>query len=376
VRRIIAGPPPEHEGLRDRFDALSEHFERVERGGDLTHSLHGLLDHARVKGVHQKHWPTEQDYVEFREAAKELREELQKLDFDMDDARPAAEAGLQLLEVMQPIAAAYAARKRELACLDFDDLLTYAHTLLTRPGHERLRRQVAGRIRLLLFDEFQDTDPLQVELVKALCDGDVAGGKLFFVGDFKQSIYRFRRADPQVFRALSQEIPKAGRLPLTKNFRSQPAILDFVNVLFGEEMGEGYEPLVPHRPQVSPTPAIEFLWAVTPEDGGDRHILLPGHRKISQPPSPRPRKSGSARPIGWPAACGFCTTAASRWCGTRRQAQRAVPPRGRWSSAIWPCCSAPCRTCSGMKRRCASTIFRITSSADMPSMPSRKCSIC
>ena len=86
-----------------------------------------------------------------------------------------------------------------------------------------------------LVDEFQDTDPLQVELVQALCDGQVAGGKLFFVGDYKQSIYRFRGADPGVFQQLRQEIPAAGRLPLSLNFRSQPAVLEFINALFCEE---------------------------------------------------------------------------------------------------------------------------------------------
>ena len=59
-------------------------------------------------------------------------------------------------------------------------------------------------MRLLLVDEFQDTDPLQVELVKALCDDGLLRGKLFFVGDYKQSIYRFRGADPHVFRAAAR----------------------------------------------------------------------------------------------------------------------------------------------------------------------------
>jgi len=66
---------------------------------------------------------------------------------------------------------------------------------------------------------------------------------LFFVGDYKQSIYRFRGADPSVFRRLRDEIPPAGRLPLSVNFRSQHAILDFVNALFCEELGPDYEPL-------------------------------------------------------------------------------------------------------------------------------------
>jgi ATP-dependent helicase/nuclease subunit A len=98
-------------------------------------------------------------------------------------------------------------------------------------------------------------------MLKALCDNEHLRGKLFFVGDFKQSIYRFRGAEPHVFRELRGEIPAAGRKSLTENFRSQPAVLDFVNALFAEELGADYEPLRPHRPQLSKPPAVEFLWA-------------------------------------------------------------------------------------------------------------------
>ena len=136
--------------------------------------------------------------------------------------------------------------------MDFDDLLIAARDLLTGPPRADLRQRLAAQTKLLLVDEFQDTDPLQVELVRALCDGRVADGKLFFVGDYKQSIYRFRGADPHVFRRLRDEIPAAGRLPLTRNFRSQPGVIEFVNRLFAREMGPEYEPLEAHRQQLGP----------------------------------------------------------------------------------------------------------------------------
>lgn len=270
VRRISSSVPMDHPVQRERFAELVDCFEQVDRGENVERWLKEIHEHARVQGVLARHWPSEQIYQEFRDAATALREEIEKLDFDLDAAQPAAEAGLQLLEVTRPIAEAYAARKRELGCLDFDDLLIRAQRLLTHPDHKAMRKQLAARIRLLLVDEFQDTDPLQVELVKALCDGDVAGGKLFFVGDYKQSIYRFRRADPQVFRALSNEIPATGRLPLSENFRSQPAVLDFVNALFCEAMGEGYQPLVAHRAQIAAKPSVEFLWAPFPDEEGNK----------------------------------------------------------------------------------------------------------
>ena len=81
--------------------------------------------------------------------------------------------------------------------LDFNDLLIRARDLLVGPERGGLRKRLAAQIRLLLVDEFQDTDPLQVEMVKSLCDNEHLRGKLFFVGDYKQSIYRFRGAEPR-----------------------------------------------------------------------------------------------------------------------------------------------------------------------------------
>ena len=213
----------------------------------------------------KKNWSSEDDYERFKDAAAELREEIKRFEqragFDAVAARPAAEAALLAIGLAADVAEQYERRKRELAVLDFNDLLIHARRLLVGPERDGLRKRLAAQIHLLLVDEFQDTDPLQVELVKALCDNEHLRGKLFLVGDYKQSIYRFRGADPRVFGRLREEIPAAGRLPLSLNFRSQPAVLDFVNALFAEELGPEYEPLRPARPQVGPAPAVEFLWA-------------------------------------------------------------------------------------------------------------------
>ena len=114
------------------------------------------------------------------------------------------------------------------------------------------------------------------------------------MGDFKQSIYRFRGADPHVFRQLRQEIPAAGRLPLSLNFRSQPAVLEFVNALFGEELGREYEPLRAVREQVGPVPAVEFLWAIAPEETEARRL---GDGKRARRQAPRAGGRGSSRAI-------------------------------------------------------------------------------
>ena len=66
-----------------------------------------------------------------------------------------------------------------------------------------------------MVDEFQDTDPVQADLVRNLCGTALTHGKLFMVGDRKQSIYRFRRADPTVFTKMSDELPSLDGCRLT-----------------------------------------------------------------------------------------------------------------------------------------------------------------
>ncbi len=122
----------------------------------------------------------------------------------------------------------YAAAKRAAGGLDFDDLQVEALRLLrSRPEvADGLRRQ----FRLVMVDEFQDTDALQLALVRAL-----AGEDLCTVGDERQSIYRFRGADVAVYREHVRAMTEAGALsvPLTENYRSHPDILSFVNAAFG-----------------------------------------------------------------------------------------------------------------------------------------------
>jgi ATP-dependent helicase/nuclease subunit A len=125
--------------------------------------------------------------------------------------------------------------------LTFEDLLRVAAELLReRPDARRL---LGERWRYLLVDEFQDTDPLQAEVCLLLASPPEQGsdwhdvtprpGALFVVGDPKQSIYRFRRADIQTYEFVRQRFTVFGRvLRLTANFRSTRAIADVVNAHF------------------------------------------------------------------------------------------------------------------------------------------------
>jgi ATP-dependent helicase/nuclease subunit A len=125
---------------------------------------------------------------------------------------------------------AYQARKARAGRLDFQDLLVRARDLVRdRPD---VRADFQRRIRYLLVDEFQDTDPLQLELVLALTAG-APPGSLFIVGDPKQSIYRFRRADIETYEAAKAEVARRGAvLAVRVSFRSDRTVLDAVNRVF------------------------------------------------------------------------------------------------------------------------------------------------
>jgi ATP-dependent helicase/nuclease subunit A len=270
--------PPANPKMRERCDFLRDRLPNLPDSSQPAADLAAIREAAKVQGGGtKKDWVNEEVYGRFRDAAKELRDEIDAvqphMQFDAAAARPAAETALQVLGLAADLAAQYERKKQELGVRDFNDLLILARNLLVGPEHAGLRKRLAAQIRLLLVDEFQDTDDLQVELIEALCDNEHLRGKLFFVGDYKQSIYRFRGAQPSVFRELRGKIPEAGRLPLSLNFRSQPAVLDFVNGLFSEELGPHYEPLHPHRPQVGPTPAVEFLWASDANHSAEAHEL-------------------------------------------------------------------------------------------------------
>lgn len=143
----------------------------------------------------------------------------------------------------------YADYKRQAALLDFDDLLHHARDLLVRDAGVRLA--LARRYPRVLVDEFQDTDPLQAEILWLLC-GDGAQdepwtaqrlrpGSLFLVGDPKQAIYRFRGADVDIYleakRALLAQDPDS-IVEITANFRSRAPILDFANDRFQPLLSE------------------------------------------------------------------------------------------------------------------------------------------
>lgn len=200
-----------------------------------------------------------------------LRAELDgfRLDADADLA-----AGLQ--QELQGALDRYAQHKARAGALDFLDLLLKTRDLVR--GSAMVRRGFQARFTHLFVDEFQDTDPLQAEILLLLAAADPAQtdwratvpapGRLFIVGDPKQSIYRFRRADVGIYREVCDRLERSGarRLHLTASFRSVPAMQACINAAFAPVMtGDpftlqaSYVPLTPVREDHRAQPAIVAL---------------------------------------------------------------------------------------------------------------------
>ncbi len=165
----------------------------------------------------------------------------------------------ELAACLSGVIDAYDQRKREAAVLDFDDLLRQARALICEKPD--IRAWLAERYAYLLVDEFQDTDPVQAEIVFCIAaeshpqvwsDAILRPGALFLVGDPKQAIYRFRGADVESYALAKSVIANAKNgcvLSVTANFRSRPEVIAHVNRVFEEVLGKvgqpGFVPLAP-----------------------------------------------------------------------------------------------------------------------------------
>ena len=171
------------------------------------------------------------------------------------------ERRLTLGAVLRDLTLASVEDRRRAGELEFHDLLVFARMLLATD--EGVRRQVHQRYTRLLLDEFQDTDPIQLELAVRITAPPAdqpedwralrpLPGRLTVVGDPKQSIYRFRRADISQFLSSRQQIG-ADRCSLRANFRSAAPVIEWVNHTMGHliqpeaEVQPEYEPLVAAR---------------------------------------------------------------------------------------------------------------------------------
>ena len=166
--------------------------------------------------------------------------------------------------------------RRTEGTLSYEDLLGMSRDLILGPDSKVVLEQLGQQYTHYLIDEFQDTDPLQVELIFSLAgmntsvsevtQGSMRAGTLFFVGDPKQSIYRFRGADLRQFNSVRSQIEPLGGgiVELTTNFRSRIGIVNFVNSIFerlldGSAQGYSFKALTPYVDDQPEQPSVLML---------------------------------------------------------------------------------------------------------------------
>jgi len=195
------------------------------------------------------------------------------------------------LAFLRPALDFYAEKRRAEARLNFQDQLMITARLLKK--NPEVRRYFRKRFHPILVDEFQDTDPIQAEILFLLAGTDddetdwtrlrPAPGSLFLVGDPKQSIYRFRRADIDIYNLVKDKIEASGgeTLALSANFRSLPEIARWINPLF-DPAGAGAFPAGADAYQAGFMPLEAVRTARPGTLSGVRKVVLPAvsrHRK-------------------------------------------------------------------------------------------------
>lgn len=195
--------------------------------------------------------------------------------------------------------------------LAFHDLLVLARAVLRHPEHgPTVRRRLHERYQHLLLDELQDTDPIQIEMAVRIAAADpdseeagtapwahvaVTPGQLFFVGDPKQSIYRFRRADIETFlEARNRFGPEGGgTVELTANFRTVEPVIEWVNATFAPLMDDEPEVALP----VASQPRYVALQATRPAPPEGPAVAVLGREELPSNASASDLRSAEAAAV-------------------------------------------------------------------------------
>ena len=234
-------PADEPEKGWDPLQAMLRKCRRWQRAFDLSEDkyLLRLLAQLDKKGsVTQNRWITKEGAKAAEQAFTDFRE--QHLQPALQEWRE--HRHYPLLAFLLPATEHYASLRQQEHKLNFQDLLMRTAALLRH--NSEVRQYFGARFTHLLVDEFQDTDPIQAEIMMLLTAEESTPtewsrttprpGSLFVVGDPKQSIYRFRRADITTYNQVKEQIRNTGGevLHLTSNFRSVPSILHTANSAF------------------------------------------------------------------------------------------------------------------------------------------------
>jgi ATP-dependent helicase/nuclease subunit A len=266
-----------------KIEAIRGELRPADGGGDFLAGLARARVHMSFSGMRASQWDDPDGYPRVKDTLGRLREAadvvLSLIAHDPETSLAAAQTGRRLARLGLLTIEAYDRAKRARGEVDFDDQLLRTRDLL-RARPEPVARWLERTVGAVLVDEFQDTDPIQADILRLLT-GERFAASLFLVGDVKQSIYRFRGARPELFARLRDEFPEAGRKSLRANFRSLPPVLDFVNALFATAFpGEEHRLLSGlDLPPATTDPAVTLVWASETAPGGAK-VAVAQRRKV------------------------------------------------------------------------------------------------
>ena len=238
----------EHNGCNGNFYAALEadlvmlqELKEIE-GYDALYRA--LSEYKQTAVSRKKDVPIHDEVKKLRLDAKAAMDKIALRSIDLGTALADIEALSPALEALGGIAlrtrSLYDERKAELSALSYSDL---EHRTLNALLNDDTARSLREQYDFIFVDEYQDTSDVQEAIVSRIVRGD----NLFMVGDVKQSIYRFRQAEPRLFleKYRAYGAGDGGELlPLTRNFRSRPGILDFVNTIFEHAMHGGESEII------------------------------------------------------------------------------------------------------------------------------------
>jgi ATP-dependent exoDNAse (exonuclease V) beta subunit len=254
--------------------AWQPYFEQIR---ELLEDVSSIEEFSTGKGILQKppRLPSGKDDAtdQIKEIQEAIKDPLIHLD-SMLYFKAHFEDLKQLAKVLDDFSNELNIQRKAMGLVSYRDLLLLSRDILIH--NDELRQYYKQSLKFIMIDEFQDNNQMQKEILYLLAQrmdintseipevDQLEPGKLFFVGDEKQSIYRFRGADVSVFKALEEELGEG--LALHMNYRSQPNLIDFFNKIFPRimesEVNAAFEarfiPLEPRSDQ-SVEPQIE-LW--------------------------------------------------------------------------------------------------------------------
>ncbi|MFS0782940.1 helicase-exonuclease AddAB subunit AddA [Bacillus sp. 1P06AnD] len=256
VTKIPGGPAPHAEILVKDLTLLETLEAAFTQSWSALYEAMGSYKFATLKAVKGDEYDKDliEQSKELRKQAKDAVDGLKKELFSrkpesyLHDMKELKGYVAMLAELVKDFKQRYAAEKREKSIVDFSDLEHYCLQILTGTDSDgniipsQIAENYRSQFKEVLVDEYQDVNSVQETLLNLVSKPEPAEGNRFMVGDVKQSIYRFRLAEPNLFLGKHMTYRHDGaagglRIDLNKNFRSRKEVLDATNYLFKQLMG-------------------------------------------------------------------------------------------------------------------------------------------